>query len=131
MKKALLLEIIPIVCLTMMTGCIPGFYTVGTLYTSVKTPAGAVAYYGPTANQAAKVSKVTATRILIPIPLFILTKTNSRVPKFKKIVEIFTGDASLEAAMKQVGITKVHHIDQEVTSILGLWSTYTIYVYGE
>ncbi len=110
MKKALLLGIIPIVCLTMMTGCIPGFYTVGTLYTAVKTPAEVIAYYGPTANQAAKVSKVTATNILGIIA---------------------TGDASLEAAMKQGGITKVHHVDQEVTSILGLWSTYTIYVYGE
>ncbi|MGQ9707894.1 MAG: TRL-like family protein [bacterium] len=110
MKKALLLGIVPIVCLTMMTGCVPGFYTVGTLYTSVRTPAGAVAYYGPTANQAAKISKVTATNILGIIA---------------------TGDASLDAAMKQGGITKVHHVDQEVTSILGLWSTYTIIVYGE
>jgi len=110
MKKALLLGIIPIVCLTMLTGCMPEFYTVGTLYTSVKTPSAAVAYHGPTANQSAKVSKVTATNILGLIA---------------------TGDASLEAAMKQVGMTKVHHIDQEVTSILGLWSTYTIYVYGE
>uniref|UniRef100_A0A7C1SG71 TRL-like protein family n=1 Tax=candidate division WOR-3 bacterium TaxID=2052148 RepID=A0A7C1SG71_UNCW3 len=110
MRKALLLGIIPVVCLTMLTGCIPGFYTVGTLYTSVRTPAEAVAYYGPTATQAAKVSKVTATNILGIIA---------------------TGDASLEAAMKQGGISKVHHIDQEVTSILGLWSTYTIIVYGE
>ncbi|NPV14612.1 hypothetical protein HPY86_06740 [candidate division WOR-3 bacterium] len=110
MKKALLLGIIPLVCLTMMTGCIPGFYTVGTLYTSVKTPASAVAYYGPQATSNAKVAKVTATNILGLIA---------------------TGDASLEAAMRESGIKKVHHIDQEVTSILGLWSTYTIYVYGE
>ncbi len=110
MKKALLLGIIPLVCLTMMTGCIPGFYTVGALYTSVKTPASAVAYYGPQATSNAKVAKVTATNILGLIA---------------------TGDASLEAAMRESGIKKVHHIDQEVTSILGLWSTYTIYVYGE
>jgi len=110
MKKVLLLGTIPIVCLSLMTGCIPGFYTVGTLYTSVKTPTEAVAYYGPTANNSAKVSKVSATNILGLIA---------------------TGDASLETAMRQGGITKVHHIDQEVTSILGLWSTYTIYVYGE
>lgn len=110
MRKVLLWGIIPIVCLTVLTGCIPGFYTVGGLYTAVKTPAAAVAYYGPTATQAAKVSRATATNILGIIA---------------------TGDASLEAAMKQGGITKVHHVDQEVTSILGLWSTYTIIVYGE
>ncbi|MEO0005200.1 MAG: TRL domain-containing protein [candidate division WOR-3 bacterium] len=110
MKKLLLLGIVPIICLTMLTGCMPGFYTVGTLYTSVKTPSAAVAYYGPSANQAAKVAKATATNILGVVAI---------------------GDASLEAAMKQVGMTKVHHVDQEVTSILGLFSTYTIYVYGE
>ncbi|MGQ9678096.1 MAG: TRL-like family protein [bacterium] len=110
MKKALLLGILPIVCLTMMTGCLPGFYTVGTLYTSVKTPASAIAYYGPQANSVAKVAKVTATNILGLIA---------------------TGDASLETAMRESGIKKVHHVDQEVTSILGLWSTYTIIVYGE
>lgn len=110
MKKALLFGIIPIVCLTLLTGCIPGFYTVGTLYTSVKTPASAIAYYGPEATTNAKVAKVTATNILGIIA---------------------TGDASLEAAMREGGIKKVHHVDQEVTSILGLWSTYTLYVYGE
>lgn len=110
MKKVLLLGILPIVCLTMMTGCLPGFYTVGTLYTSVKTPASAIAYYGPQATTNAKVSKVTATNILGLIA---------------------TGDASLEAAMREAGIKKIHHVDQEVTSILGLWSTYTIIVYGE
>lgn len=110
MKKVLLLGILPIVCLTMMTGCLPGFYTVGTLYTSVKTPASAIAYYGPQATSNAKVAKVTATNILGLIA---------------------TGDASLEAAMRESGIKKIHHVDQEVTSILGLWSTYTIIVYGE
>lgn len=110
MRKALLLGIIPIICLTMLVGCVPGLYTIGTLYTSVKSPAPEVAYYGPTANQAAKVSKVTATNILGLIA---------------------TGDASLESAMRQGGISKIHHVDQEITSILGLWSTYTIYVYGE
>ncbi len=110
MKKALLWALVPIFCLTFLTGCIPGFYTVGTLYTSVKTPASAVAYYGPQATTAAKVAKVTTTNILGIIA---------------------TGDASLEAAMREAGIKKVHHVDQEVTSILGLWSTYSIYVYGE
>lgn len=41
------------------------------------------------------------------------------------------GDASIEAAIQSAGITEIHHIDYEANSILGLYATYTIYVYGE
>lgn len=41
------------------------------------------------------------------------------------------GDASVEAAAKSAGITKIHHVDQHATSILGIYGTYTITVYGE
>ncbi len=110
MKKALLLSIVALLCITTLIGCMPGFYTVGTLYTSVKSPSVALAYHGPSANTASKVGKVTATNILGIVA---------------------TGDVSLEAAMRSAGITKVHHVDQEVTNILGLFSTYSIIVYGE
>jgi hypothetical protein len=42
------------------------------------------------------------------------------------------GDGSLDAAMKNGDITRIHHIDHEVTSFLfGLWSGDTTIVYGE
>jgi hypothetical protein len=41
------------------------------------------------------------------------------------------GDASLEAAMENGNISEVHHVDLERTNILGLYSTYTVIVYGE
>lgn len=44
---------------------------------------------------------------------------------------IATGDASVDAAAKSAGISKIHHVDEHVTSILGLYSTYTVFVYGE
>jgi len=44
---------------------------------------------------------------------------------------IATGDASIEAAAKSAGITKIHHVDHHTTNILGLFATYKIYVYGE
>lgn len=44
---------------------------------------------------------------------------------------VATGDASIEAASKSAGITKVHHVDYQATSILGIIATYTVYVYGE
>ena len=44
---------------------------------------------------------------------------------------IGTGDASLEAAMKDGKITKVHHVDHHVNIILGVYGQWTLKVYGE
>lgn len=44
---------------------------------------------------------------------------------------VATGDASIDAAMKNGGIKKVHHVDWEANNILGIIGTYKIIVYGE
>jgi hypothetical protein len=44
---------------------------------------------------------------------------------------IAMGDASIETAAKQGGITKITHIDHDSFSVLFLFSSYTITVYGE
>jgi hypothetical protein len=44
---------------------------------------------------------------------------------------VATGDASIDAAAKSAGITKIHHIDEHSTNILGIIAKYKIYVYGE
>lgn len=44
---------------------------------------------------------------------------------------VATGDASIDTAAKNAGITKIHHVDQHAYSILGIYAKYTIYVYGE
>lgn len=44
---------------------------------------------------------------------------------------VATGDASIEAASKNGGITQIHHVDYESKIILGLYATYTVIVYGE
>ncbi len=41
------------------------------------------------------------------------------------------GDASISAATKNGGITKIHHVDMEAKSILGIIADYTVVVYGE
>ena len=43
---------------------------------------------------------------------------------------IATGDASIRAAMEDGGITEVVYVDYESTSILGLYATFTVVVYG-
>ena len=47
------------------------------------------------------------------------------------IIVYATGDASITAAMKNGGITRVHHVDNETMTILGLYAKYTTIVYGE
>lgn len=44
---------------------------------------------------------------------------------------VAVGDASIEAAMKNGGITKVHHVDWQVKNILGIIGKYKVTVYGE
>lgn len=47
------------------------------------------------------------------------------------IVVYGAGDASVAAAMKNGGITRVHHVDNETMNILGIYAKYTTIVYGE
>ena len=51
--------------------------------------------------------------------------------KLTSILGVALGDASLETAMKNGGITKVHHVDTKTKNILGVYGEYTIIVYGE
>jgi hypothetical protein len=42
-----------------------------------------------------------------------------------------TGDASISAAMRNGGITRVHHVDYETLNVLGWFARFTTIVYGE
>ncbi len=42
-----------------------------------------------------------------------------------------TGDASISAAMKNGGITRIHHVDHDTLNILGFFAKFTTIVYGE
>lgn len=41
------------------------------------------------------------------------------------------GDASISAAAKAGGITKIHHVDYKAKSIIGVYAEFTTVVYGE
>lgn len=49
----------------------------------------------------------------------------------KGIVCVAFGDSSIKAACANGGITKIHHVDYHVTSVLGLYVETTVTVYGE
>lgn len=46
------------------------------------------------------------------------------------IVGVSLGDAGVQKAAKEAGITKVSHVDKHVWSILGVYSVTTYTVYG-
>jgi len=41
------------------------------------------------------------------------------------------GNASVQKAAKEAGITKISHVDEKSTGVLGLFAKYTVTVYGE
>jgi hypothetical protein len=44
---------------------------------------------------------------------------------------VAVGDASIQAAMENGGITRIHHIDSEELNVLGIYARQIIHVYGE
>ena len=41
------------------------------------------------------------------------------------------GDASINTAAKRAGIKKISHIDSQKTTVFGIFSKYTVFVYGQ
>ncbi len=71
---------------------------------------------------------------------FPVAVTNNKLPENVKIGTaecksvlglVATGDASIQTACKNGGITVIHHVDWEVENILGIIGTYRCVVYGE
>lgn len=91
-------------CAALLAGCATPF-PVGSLYTEVNLPSGA------TGERAG--SKVGTAQCMSVLGL------------------VATGDASIAAAMRNGGITKVSHVDWHAKNILGIIGTYTTVVYGE
>ena len=49
---------------------------------------------------------------------------------FNYLGAVALGDAGIQKAAKQAGITKISHVDKKVWSILGLYTVTTYTVYG-
>jgi len=102
--KRLMTMIALAVVLSLLAGC------GGLIYTGVKTP---------------------MTQISTPLS----DTPGNKVGKAscKSYVWVVTvGDCSIKAAMKDGGLSKVHHVDTEITQILsGLYGNLTMVVYGD
>ena len=98
-----------IVGLVLVIGVVSGCATsmpLGVLHTELKLPVAVTDNSG----KAAKVGRAQCTSMLGLVA---------------------TGDASIDAAKRNGGITKIHYIDWEVKNTLGIMGTYTLVVYGE
>lgn len=78
----------------------------GSVYTGVKLPMTATG----SGSASARTGEATCTSVLAMVAV---------------------GDCSIEAAMKNGGITKVNHVDWQVQNILGIYGTYKVIVWGE
>jgi hypothetical protein len=102
--------------LLLTSGCATAMYPggptpAGTIVTSVKSPAQALAVALDPSAKATKTGVSSSSAIL---GLFA------------------NGDASVEAAMQNGGITRVHHVDHEVNAfLLGLYLENKTIVHGE
>ena len=105
MKKMSVLLGAGLVAMGLLSGCATS-YPIGGILTQLKLPVDVTA--GDVRGM--KVGKATCKSYLAMIA---------------------TGDASIDAAKKNGGITKVHYMDWEVENILGIIGTYTLTVYGE
>ncbi|MBN2179225.1 MAG: TRL-like family protein [Deltaproteobacteria bacterium] len=102
MRKISFIMVI-VACIFLVSGC-------GSLYTNVKTPMPTLEMQ-VNADDQAKVGTASATAYLWVVVV---------------------GDCSVASAMKQGGITKIHHVDTDINTILGgLYGKFTTVVYGE
>ena len=94
-----------VTCAVLLTGCAIGHGpVVAPLALGVQGPVSA----GPAAGSS-KVGRATAIGIVM----------------------FATGDASISAAMRNGGITRIHHVDHETSNFFGFYAKYTTIVYGE
>lgn len=101
--------VLPLVALSMIALMLAGCatpYPVGALYTDVQLPMDATSNKGA----ATKIGSAECMSVLALISI---------------------GDASIEAAKRNGGITEVHHVDWEAKNILGIIGKYRVVVHGQ
>ncbi|RKY02293.1 TRL-like protein family [Candidatus Poribacteria bacterium] len=106
--RGIALAVVLLSGLVMLAGCAAPLASApvpGALYTDVKGPLAAT-----------------------PLPTYSKVGTASC---YSLLGLVALGDASIEAAMKNGGIKKIHHVDFKSYNLLGIYSKFTVIVYGE
>jgi len=103
--KRLMWVLLGIALLAFLSGCATP-YPVGAWFIDLKLPVAATADPGP----CTKVGTASSQSILALVAI---------------------GDSSIDKAMKNGGITTIHHVDWEAKNILGIIGNYKVTVYGK
>lgn len=105
MKVLKLISIIAIIAIFFSSCAIAKAPLTGVLYTDTTAP------FAVTSNEGA--SKVGTAKAISILGL------------------VAAGEAGVQNACKSAGITKIHHVDEKAVSILGIFASYEVVVYGE
>jgi len=108
MRKRLACLVVAICSSIIITGCAFG-PSMGLVYSNVKTP---------------------MVRLQAPLDAKSATKVGTG-QYFSVLGIVAIGDASVETIMRDSGIKKIHHVDQENSNILFFFSKCVVSVYGE
>ncbi len=124
-------------CGLLVSGCATAMTPIWGLYTDVKGPLQATSLAaggggqargtlpaGTPADQQAGAAGTTPTTTAAPLKVGSATATSI-------LGIVATGDASIEAAARNGGITRIHHVDHHTKNIVLLYSEFTTVVYGE
>ena len=96
----------PLLLATALSGCATSVSPItGSVYSNVKAPLLAT----DSNEKPTKIGRATARSVLGVYAV---------------------GDASIEAAAKNAGITRIHHVDYQTQSVLGVMADFTVIVYG-
>jgi len=57
--------------------------------------------------------------------------TKTGVSEAMGVILVAVGDASIQKAAQNGGITRIHHVDSETLNVLGIYARYRTVVYGE
>ena len=105
MKRKILVALAVVSVVFFLVGCSTTPTPKGIIYTGCKGP-----LYGTSNESGSKIGTSKAQSLLGLIAC---------------------GDASVNAAAKEAGITKIHHVDYNEFSLLGIYVSYETQVYGE
>lgn len=105
MKRTMAATAALLLCAMLVSGCATSF-PMGSLYTELRLPVTATS----NGNKSPKVGMAECVSYLGLIT---------------------TGDASIQTAKRNGGVTKIHHVDWQVENIMGIIGKYKLIVYGE
>lgn len=92
---------------------------------------GMVGLVGCTYPAGSVIAPIMMTKSPVAVGDTLVVPTKTGTAEVEGIILIAKGDGSIEAAAKNGGIKRIHHVDSEEFNVLGIYSKRTTIVHGE